>query len=228
VHKDSSFLRAAGSYLLILSLLFSCSSPPPSYIVLCAGDSITEFGYPPYLYRLLKEEGIRAKVVNGGKSGHTSGEYLRFLQEKNSELAEHHPDFILLQLGTNDVRTDHDQTSADDFFSQMKEIIRLFQNFKTRQGKTPRILLATIPPVPEGTPYPFSARSVTRVTQEINPLIQKIAQEEKLILVDNCSVFLDSPQLLPDVHPSDQGYKALAETWRNALKKQGMKSAGKT
>jgi lysophospholipase L1-like esterase len=221
-------LRIAGPYLLIFFLIFSCSSPPPSYIVLCAGDSITEFGYPPFLDRLLKETGIRAKVVNEGKSGHTSGEYLRFLQEKKSDMAEHRPDFVLLQLGTNDVRIDHDQTSTDEFNAQMREIIRLFREFKTRKGKTPRILLATIPPIPEGTPFPFSAESAKRVTQEINPLIQKIAQEENLTRIDNHSVFLDSPQLLPDVHPSDQGYRALARNWYNALKNQGMKASDKT
>jgi lysophospholipase L1-like esterase len=228
VHKDTSFLWTAGSILLILALLCSCSSPPQSYIVLCAGDSITEFGYPPFLDRIFKVEGIRAKVVNAGKSGHTSGEYLRFLQGKEPELVEHYPDFILLQLGTNDVRTDHDQTTSEKFYTQMKEIIRLFRNFKTREGKTPCILLGTIPPIPEGTPFPFSADSAKRVTQEINPLIQKIAHEEKLKLVDNFSIFLGSPQLLQDVHPSDQGYEALAQNWHTALKKQGMKPSDKT
>jgi len=120
-----------GLFLLIIALLPSCSSPPKSYIILCAGDSITEVGYPPFLERILKDEGFRAKVVNEGKSGYTSREYLVYLRRNKTELADSHPDFILLQLGTNDVRIDHDQTSADNFYDNMKEIIRLFQDFKT-------------------------------------------------------------------------------------------------
>ena len=143
-------------------------------------------------------------------------------------MAESQPDFILVQLGTNDVRIDHDHTPAEAFYTHMKKIVHIFSSFKTRTGKNSRIFIATVPPVPQGTPFPFSPDSAIRITHEINPLIQKIAKEENLILVDNYSVFLDTPQLLPEVHPSDQGYKALAQTWHNALKKQGMTPSGKT
>jgi lysophospholipase L1-like esterase len=228
VFKTITFCKKAGSILLIIALFFSCSSPPSSYIILCAGDSITEDGYPPFLERILKGEGIRAKVLNFGKSGHTSREYLRFLQEKKRELAENHPDFILLQLGTNDVRTDNDYTSTEEFYTNMKQIIRLFRDFTTRSGKNPRILIAIIPPIPDGTPFPFSPLSAKRVTEEINPLVQKIAAEEKCSLVDNFSFFLSSPNLLPEVHPSDQGYEAMAKNWHTALKKEGIRSTDKT
>lgn len=70
-----SRIKAAG-ILLVLVLMIACSSPPPSYVILCAGDSITESGYPRFLNSLCKREGVRAKVFNYGKSGHTSGEYL--------------------------------------------------------------------------------------------------------------------------------------------------------
>jgi lysophospholipase L1-like esterase len=228
VHKNNSFWIKAGRTLLVSVLLFSCSAPPSGYIILCAGDSITEVGYPPFLKSILKQEGVRAKVLNHGKSGHTSREYLGFLKENLAVMAESRPDFILLQLGTNDVRTDQDHTSAEAFYTNMKEIIRLFRDFATRSGKAPRILLATIPPIPGDTPFPFAPESADRIRQEINPLIQKLAKEEKLGLVDNFSVFLDSPHLLPEVHPSDQGYEAMAKNWHDALKKQGMRPVGKT
>ncbi len=226
--KTISFWIKAGPILLIFALFFSCSSPPTSYIILCAGDSLTEVGYPRFLERSLKEEGIRAKVLNQGKSGFNSKEYLAFLEKNKKTLAENFPDFICLQLGTNDVRTDHDQTSADEFYTNMKEIIRLFRDFKTRTGKNSCILVATIPHIPENTAFPFANLSGKRVTQEINPLIQKIALEEKLILVDNFSVFLENPHFLPEVHPTDQGYEAMAKNWHNALKKKGLRSTGKT
>jgi len=115
----------AGLILLIFALFFSCSSPPTSYIILCAGDSITEVGYPPFLKTLLKREGIRAKVLNQGKSGFTSKEYLVFLRENRTALAESHPDCILLQLGPTDVRTAHAPPSADAVDANRQQSIRL-------------------------------------------------------------------------------------------------------
>ena len=227
--SKTSFIRIGiGSALLVLSLSFSCSSPPSNYIILCAGDSLTEVGYPPFLARILKEEGIGAKVVNQGKSGHNSGEYLAFLEKNKKSLAQNFPDFICLQLGTNDVRTDHDHTSADAFYANMKEIIRLFKEFRTRSGKTPRLLIATVPPIPDNTPFPFDTSSEERVEREINPLIQKIAEEEKCALVDNFSLFVDSPLFLPEVHPSGRGYEAMAQNWRTALKKHGVYAPDRT
>lgn len=216
----------AGSVLLAMGLFFFCSSPPQNYIILCAGDSITEIGYPPFLERILEEEGIRVKVLNQGKSGHTSGEYLAYLEKNKAHLEQDFPDYICLQLGTNDVRTDSDHTTADEFYANMKEIIHLFKDFRTRSEKTPHVLLATIPPIPGDSPFPFAPASAERAEQEINPLIQKIALEEDCILVDNFSVFRGSPRLLPQVHPTDEGYQALARNWYDALKKHGVHPAG--
>ena len=220
-------IKAAG-ILLVLVLMIACSSPPPSYVILCAGDSITEYGYPRFLNSLCKREGVRAKVVNYGKSGHTSGEYRGFLERNLTAMVESRPDFICLQLGTNDIRTDHDHTSAEDFYTNMKQIVHHFRNFATRKGKASRILIATIPPIPDDTPIPFGPESAERIEREINPLIRKLAAEENLALVDNYSVLHDAPHLLPDVHPSDRGYEQLAQNWYLALKKLGMRPVGKT
>ena len=158
------------TYLFIIIFLFSsCSAPPKGIIILCAGDSITEADYPYFLHKILKKEGIRAKVLNYGRSGFTSGAYLDFLVENKDTLAAEQPDFILLQLGTNDVRFDNDSTSTEEFYSNMKEIIRIFRGFRNRSRKKPEILLATIPPIPEGSPFPFTSESQTRTTEEINP-----------------------------------------------------------
>ena len=212
----------AGTVLIFSVLIAFCSPQPQNRIILCAGDSITEIGYPPFLERILKNEGIRAKILNRGKSGHNSKEYLAYLETNKKELATSFPDFICLQLGTNDVRTDHDNTPADEFYANMKEIVHLFRNFRTRSGSTPHILLATIPPIPDNSSFPFAPVSTERVKQEINPLIQKIADEEYCTLVDNFSVFLRSQDMLPEIHPTDKGYEAMAQNWYTALKKEGV------
>lgn len=203
--------------ILIIFLISSCSFSLRRVIILCVGDSITESEYPRFLQEIFNKENIRAKVLNYGRIGHTSGEYLNFLEKNKTALAKSRPDFILLQLGTNDVRVDADRTSAEQFYLNMKEIIEIFRGFRNRIGEEPQILLATIPPVPEGTPFPFSRESSARVRDEINPLIQKICSEEKILLVDNYFLFLYSPHLLPEVHPTKEGYRYLAQNWYKAL-----------
>jgi len=197
--------------------LAACSSPPRSVIIFCAGDSLTEQGYPRHLARLLSQSGIRARVRNYGRSGYTSGEYLKFLEASRAHLETERPDFILLQLGTNDVRLDGDRTSTEDFEGQLRRIIGIFFEFKTRWNGTPRILLASIPPVPEDTGFPFSAESAVRVRKEINPVIKRLSLELRLPLVDNFTAFRDRPLLLKDVHPTEEGYRQMAVNWQAGL-----------
>lgn len=201
----------------ILALLL-CSPHRSGVIILCAGDSLTNSEYPRHLRRLIRQEGRLVRVLNYGRKGNNSGEYLRFLEEKKSILAQTRPDFVLLQLGTNDVRVDGDFTPAEDFTRHMKAIIGIFHEFRNRRGGKVEILLGLVPPIPEVVSFPFSPRSRQRVSQEINPLLKKIAAEENVILVDNYSLFLTGPQLFSGIHPTSQGYKAMAENWHNALK----------
>ena len=201
------------TFFFLLFLYLSCSSSQRGVIVLCAGDSLTESPYPRFLKKIFISEGIQAKVVNYGQNGHTTGEYLGYLQKNREFLAEEHPDFICILLGTNDVRNDHDSTSKEQFYTNMKDIIAIFSQFKDPDGKKSRILLSTIPPIPEDVPFPFSPESQDRVTSEINPLILKIGKEENLPVVDNTTLFINEPGLLPEVHPTEEGYRRMAHSW---------------
>jgi lysophospholipase L1-like esterase len=195
-----------------------CSSPSRGVIILCAGDSITAEAYPHFLQQLLNREGIRAKVLNFGRSGNASGEYRRFLEESGARLRKERPDFILLQLGTNDVRVDGDHADTDAFTANMKAILAMFGAFADRTGRPSRVLLATIPPVPGNTPLPFSPESSRRVTAEINPAIRALSVGAGIPLVDNHALFAGRPDLLPGVHPSREGYRLLAANWLAALR----------
>ncbi|MBN1224035.1 MAG: SGNH/GDSL hydrolase family protein [Candidatus Aminicenantes bacterium] len=213
-------MRFAKSWLVLLAIihLSLCSSVPRGLIILCAGDSITAGDYPRFLQRILKKEGIRAKVLNYGRNGNTSGEYLRYLEENATALSDEYPHFVLLQLGTNDVREDGDKTPSVLFEAHMRKIIRIFSHFQTRSGTNTQILLAAVPSIPKECPYPFSPDSQQRVTAEINPLIRKIAEETGLTFVDNYTLFRNAPHLLPGIHPSKEGYKELARNWYKTLK----------
>jgi lysophospholipase L1-like esterase len=206
------------SVVLLMPFFISvCSSPPRGVVVLCAGDSITAEAYPHFLQRIFVRSGIRARVLNFGRSGFTSGEYRAFLERNLERLSRERPDAVLLQLGTNDVRVDGDRTSTGDFVENMRAITASFRAFRSRSGRPSILLLATIPPVPAGTPLPFSSESVRRVDEDINPAVRRLAADEGLGLVDNHALFVSRPELLPGVHPSREGYEALAENWHAVL-----------
>lgn len=210
-------VRFLFSWFIIVFSLCSCSPPRRAVTILCAGDSLTDSEYPHDLERLLRHEGFSARVLNFGRKGDTSGEYRRFLEKEKPVLAGTHPDFILLQLGTNDVRLDGDLTDTPAFARNMREIVAVFGGFSNRRGGRSILLLSTIPPVPASAGFPFGPASRERVETEINPALRNLARDERLVLVDNNALFSSSPELLPDVHPSREGYRRLARNWYEAL-----------
>ncbi len=216
---------AGGLIVAALGALYFCSRPERGVVILCAGDSITERGYPRYLRATLRADGVRARVLNYGRSGNTSAEYLAFLRENGDRLRAERPDVVLLELGTNDVRMDGDRVTAADFERNIREVVGIFKGFRTRAGGAPAIYLAAIPPVPGGTPFPFGSVSGARVTDEINPAIKNVAADLGLGFVDNHELFARAPDLLPGVHPSPQGYRAMAANWYAAIRERVRRAA---
>ena len=210
---------------MVLGAFCSCSGPERSVIILCAGDSITEQGYPRFLRAALRADGVRARVLNYGRSGNTSAEYLAFLEGNGDRLGAERPDIVLLELGTNDVRVDGDRVKVADFERNVREIAGIFKRFRTRAGEPPAVFLAAIPPVPEGTPFPFGPDSGARVDAEINPAVRAVCSDLGLGFVDNHALFTRAPELLPGVHPSPEGYKAMAAAWYEAIRERVRRAA---
>ena len=212
--------RAALVFALVLPLI-GCrgdDGPPPPRppVILCAGDSITAGGYPWYLKRRLDEAGYRLQVTNAGEKGNTSGEYLDFL--RRSRLLERtNPGWVLLQLGTNDVRSDGDATPVERFRENLEAILDIVTGHRNPDGSSPRLLLATIPPVSVEIAGHFDAASRARVDTEINPTIREIAGRRQIPLVDNHRLFAARPELLSGVHPNEKGYRALGNSWYETL-----------
>jgi lysophospholipase L1-like esterase len=213
--------------LIVAALAVACSSSGPNraIIILCAGDSLTEQGYPRYLRAALRADGIRARVLNYGRGGNTSAEYLAFLRAGGDRLRAERPDIVLVELGTNDVRVDGDHTTAADFERNIREIAGIFKGFRTRTGEAPAVYLAAVPPVPEGTPFPFGPDSGARVAAEINPAVKAVCADLEIGFVDNNTLFSRAPYLLPGVHPSPDGYKAMAANWHAAIRERVRRSA---
>ncbi len=186
-------------------------------VILCLGDSLTASGYPDHLQTVLKGKGIRARVLNKGINGHTSGEYLHFLK-RSDFLKDVTPDAVLLMLGTNDVRIDADRTPAKRFIENMEQIVVEIQAQAFADRPHFRFMIATIPPINGDALLPtFNKDSIRRVKEEINPAIKTIAKKYALTLVDNHGLFYGRMELIPDVHPTEEGYRIMAENWAEAI-----------
>jgi len=193
-------------------------------VVLCLGDSITAGEYPTFLQDLLDEAKVRARVYNCGMPGYTSGAYLEFLRSFGLFRAVR-PDFVLLQLGTNDARTDFAHTETTKFRRNMTEIVRLLRE-ELYPGRPPQVLISTVPPILPG-PAVFTEESARRIAREINPAVRDIAEKLGLGLVDNYRLFEPHPDWLADgVHPTEEGYRAMAKNWFDALSGAMSKHSG--
>jgi lysophospholipase L1-like esterase len=126
--------------------------------------------------------------------------------------------FVLLQLGTNDVRSLFSGVyGLAQFETNLRRIIKEFQKFPPESDRPVKILLASIPPL-----YAPELRKMNRFIQfELNPVIKKICELEAVSFVDNWKMLNNRPHLYrPDgVHPSAIGEKVLAQNWKMAVRK---------
>lgn len=205
--------------LFLLNCLAACCRREPVVpaltglpVILCAGDSITAASYPKHLKALLARDGLLVQVINAGVRGDSSAEYIRFL-DKSQIIERTDPDWVLLQLGTNDLRIDSHATTTEQFRKNLETILDRFRRHRNHDGSSPRVILATIPPIPVEVRWHFNAASRVRVEAEINPSIRDIARRSGLIMADNHALFAGRLDLLPDIHPSEEGYRVLAEAW---------------
>ncbi|HSQ34809.1 MAG TPA: SGNH/GDSL hydrolase family protein [Candidatus Binatia bacterium] len=196
-------------------------------VILCAGDSITAASYPKHLKQLLEKDGLLVQVINAGIKGDSTAEYIGFL-ERSRIIERSDPSWVLLQLGTNDLRIDSHATTTEQFQKNLEAILDRFSRHRRKDGSSPRIILATIPPIPREVRWHFDAGSRTRVETEINPAIRAIAGRRGLLLADNHALFAARPDLLPDIHPGEEGYRLLAESWHRILAPQLAVVIGKT
>ncbi len=184
--------------------------------ILAAGDSITAGSYPSQLLNMLEEEGIAARVLNMGVPGATSGFYAEFVEKNKVFFGEYKPDFILLMLGTNDVRKAEFE-GAHRYISKMREITELFRE-KIYADFPPEIIISTILPIFPGESELDEIFS-ERIRDEINTAVEELADELDLYFVDNYSLFEGRPELMPDgLHPCEEGNRRLANNWFGVIK----------
>ncbi len=201
-----------GLFLSLFFFKFKDGSGESEYRILCIGDSITESDYGSYV-KFLKtfflNDGVIISVISAAKPGYTSGEYLKFLKSSNI-LKKYNPDFILIMLGTNDVRIDSDRTSVKRFVANMVSILKIIKEYEKKREHSIKVFLLTPPPIHKIDIRVFNDISRKRMQKEIIPAVKKIAKANNIPLIDVNRFFMRRKSLLPGIHPSKKGYYEMA------------------
>ncbi len=186
-------------YCCSISICFTASANGANIIAF--GDSITRGygsnsgGYPAKLSDLLNNNGKPSIVANYGKDSESTYEGL---QRFDSVLGTFAANLILIQEGTNDI---HDGFSVQTTQWNLQGMI----DKAKAAGVTP--LLSTLTPETSAVPDVW------------NPMISALASSNGITLVDNYAATAPSWGAISgdNVHPNDEGYQIMANTWYATL-----------
>lgn len=183
--------------------------------ILCIGDSIT-FGagviytrwkdaYPRILGRRL---GGSVQVLNYGVSGTTASEKTDhpYPPDFRAAAGKTAPDVCVFILGTNDSKPHN--WNEERYQEAVLAWVREMKAYTSR----PKILLL-VPPAAfsvNGQPVAFAIQDEV-VRDRIRPILQRIAAEEHVALLDLYEATRDHPEWFSDgVHPNAKGNDAIA------------------
>ena len=212
------------SYLLMMLPLLCMAwqlhgAEPGSFIrVACVGDSIT-YGagvenriannYPRVLGKLLGEQ---YHVNNFGVNGATllkKGDKPYWKLPAFQRVTDFDPHVVVIKLGTNDSKPQNWKFSAD-YANDLRALVAHFRQLPSK----PQIWLCKPVPVAR-TRWGINEKTVKG---EVIPLIEKVAQQEKLPIIDLFSALENHRELFPDgVHPNAAGAKIIATTVHAAI-----------
>lgn len=224
--KTASVKLIALLSLALGSLAARADSPTPADTagattpirVSCVGDSITQGAgadngksYPSQLQALL---GDKWQVKNFGVSGRTllkKGDYPWWKEQAFKDAHDFNPNFVIIMLGTNDTKPQN-WIHQDEFYADYKELVESFKNLSSK----PHIFICRPCPVPEPGNYGINEKNV----QLEIPMIDKLAVEEGVDIIDMHAALVSKPELLPDhVHPNTAGAGLMAQAAAAALTK---------
>lgn len=203
---------------MVLLMLVSCAEKSPDeFVIGCVGDSLMS-PIPKRLKILMRDYDRGIFVAGWAQGGMTVRSYLDFYKRRFPRGRTKNPDFILIQLGTNDVQSlIAGGYALDEFKADMMGIIAEFKTYSNGRGGSSHILIANVPLLLGENRGQLNSF----IEHTLNPSIVNVADEEGLYLVNNYRVLKDRPHLYsPDgVHPNRIGERALAQNWLIGMKK---------
>lgn len=195
-------------FLPALAILISCNQ---TVRVACIGDSITEGAcigneavnsYPSQLQQIL---GNKYDVLNAGRGWATmtkKGDVPYWTRNEFHNVFAFKPNIVVIKLGTNDSKPRN--WNAVDFAQGLQNMIDTLKTLPS----PPSILLC----LPAKAYAHYSDIRDTIIVSGIIPCITRIANENKLQVVDLHTALSNKPELFPDsIHPNEKGYRIIAE-----------------
>lgn len=206
---------AAAPFLTAASPLDPAKFAAPIRVA-CVGDSITAGShagpggaYPTQLQKLLGDHWL---VGNFGVSGRTvlrQGDFPYWNDPALTNAESFRPDVVIILLGTNDTKP-RNWLHGDEFGKDYSDLVNIFRGLPSK----PVVFVCRPTPVAEPGNYGINEA----VVQEEIPIIDRIAAEAKLDVIDMHAALEGKPQLLADrVHPNAEGAREMAETACRAL-----------
>jgi acyl-CoA thioesterase I len=186
--------------------------------VACVGNSITEGveieagkKYPDQLQALLGDKFLVKNLGLGGRTLLKKGDMPYWNEKYFKEVMSWSPRIIVIKLGTNDSKPQN-WAHKDEFESDYRAFIQAFKNGIPSKKK---IYVCT--PVPAFKEAWGISDKV--IKEEIIPIIEKVAKEEEVILIDLYTPLTGKGEFFPDgIHPNADGAKLIAEVVCNAIK----------
>lgn len=199
--------------LFVLFTLYTSSSQATK--VACVGDSITQGAnisdrevnsYPAQLESMLQKFDIKWETENFGVGGATllsNGDLPYVEQDAYEEALSWNPDVVVIMLGTNDSKY-YNWEYKDEFVPDYLAFIDSFAALPSQ----PEIWICK--PVPAFR-LSFSIDNEV-IRDEIIPLIDEIAGQRDVRVIDLYTPLLDASDLFPDsIHPDAEGAGLMAE-----------------
>ena len=215
-------MREIISYTLVLTLILSFAvGSARAKLVACIGDSITygagipdraQNSYPAQLDRMLNEFDNRWEARNYGVSGTTllrNGDLPYVQQNAYTQALAVNPDVVIIMLGTNDSKS-WNWVYKDEF---IPDYLDLIDSFAGLPGNPEIWICKPVPAFTEG----FGI-SGTVIFNEVIPLIDQIAQQRDVRVIDLYTPLNGKSDLFPDgIHPNAEGSEIMAETILNLI-----------
>ena len=223
VHNQTFLRKFIGFLGIFLVLLSGCddqngSVAPRNFRIACVGTSITqgeglqptEKTYPQQLQLLVSSQDT---VQNYGISGSTvlkKGNNPYWDQSAYRAVLDWNPGIIIIELGTNDTKSIN-WGYKSDFKADYSALIRSFQALSSK----PDIYICKSPPAFK----PAYGIDPLILKNDIQPLIDEIARETKVQVIDLYTPLSGKDSLFPDgIHPNEEGTGLLADVIRKFIK----------